>query len=118
MDGGFNAKAVEAMFQIGGKFVWLPTVSFRYERELLGGTGGISCLDEEGCVVPELVDILKLIADADGILATGHISAQEGLAVLQKGKELGIRTLIATHADNPADYYTKEERKLSNREVS
>lgn len=75
-------------------------------------------LDPEGKLKPEVVSVLETVARCGMALATGHISAQEGLAVLQKGKELGIRTLIATHADNPADYYTKEERKLSNWEVS
>lgn len=109
--GGFNAKAVEAMFQIGGKFVWLPTVSSRYERELLGGTGGIYCLDEGGHVAPELVDILKLIADADGILATGHVSYLEKKRVIEKAKEVGVNRIIINHPELYRTRLTLEQQK-------
>lgn len=109
--GGFNPKAVEAMFQIGGKFVWLPTVSSRYERELLGKSGGISCLDENGQVIPELIDILKLIAQADGILATGHVSYEEKKRVIEKAKEVGVNRIIVNHPELYRTRLTVEQQK-------
>lgn len=109
--GGFNVKAVDAMFQVGGKFVWLPTLSSRYERELLGGQGGISCVDEQENVVPKLVDILKLIAEADGILATGHVSYLEKKRVIEKAKEVGVNRIIINHPELYRTRLTIEQQK-------
>ena len=44
------------------------------------------------------------------IVATGHISAEEGLAVVRECAALGVQALV-THADNPADCYTTEQQQ-------
>lgn len=116
--GGLNPYAVENCSKLGGRICWMPTLESRsYQQKKRPdlteqeADSYLYLLDPEGKLKPEVISVLETVARCRMALATGHISAQEGLAVLQKGKELGIQVLIATHADNPADYYTKEERK-------
>ena len=35
------------------------------------------------------------------MLATGHVSAQEGLLILREARRLGVRRMVVTHAMNP-----------------
>ncbi|WP_105326474.1 DUF6282 family protein [Acidaminococcus provencensis] len=97
--GGFNPYAVDAAIHLGGKIVWLPTLSSLNDRESKGKRGGLYCLDTWGHVRAELVEILKLIADADIILATGHIDYTEMVAVVDKAKEVGVKKIIVNHPE-------------------
>lgn len=97
--GGLNPKIVEATLNLGGKIVWLPTLSARHEHEAYGKRDGIYCLDDNDHVVPELVDILKLIADAGAILGTGHVSYKEELNVIRKAKDIGLKNIIVNHPE-------------------
>jgi hypothetical protein len=49
-------------------------------------------------VIPDLRKILKLVAKADIIFATGHVSPKEVLAVVKAAKEEGVRKVLVTHA--------------------
>lgn len=103
--GGFNPYAVESSAKMGAKVVWMPTYSSAnslnlYNRLLkLGIKGeGLSLLGKDGKLVPEVVEILKIIKDYDLVLATGHISSREILALVEKAKQLGVTKIVATHA--------------------
>lgn len=103
--GGLSAIAVESAAKMGAKVLWLPVFSaanskFLVERK----TGisipgeGISILAKDGTLLPELIDILKIVKDYDMVLATGHISAKEILVVAEKARQLGISKIVVTHA--------------------
>jgi len=102
--GGLNPVAVERMIGFTGgygKVVWLPTFDAAHHRSCFGQgkeAGGIRVLDEGGRILPELKKIIQLVAQADIILATGHLSAAESLAVIQAALEVGVRRIIVTHA--------------------
>lgn len=102
--GGLNAHAVEAAAKLGAKVVWMPVFSARNSRALVTRLlgidvkgDGISVLGEDGKIVPEVVDILKIIKAYDMVLATGHISRREILALVDKAKQQGIKKMIVTH---------------------
>lgn len=97
--GGLNPDAVAATLALGGKFVWLPTLSAVNDMSSKGKLGGIMCIDQNGEVVPELVDILEEIAEADAILATGHIYFGEILAVVAKAREVGVKKIVINHPE-------------------
>jgi hypothetical protein len=63
-----------------------------------GDWAGLSLLDAEGELVPEIDEILELIAEHDAVLATGHISPAEILALLPAARERGVSRMLVTHA--------------------
>jgi hypothetical protein len=101
--GGVNPAAVETSLRLGAKIVWLPTLSSRQDfrngiAAQLGIPGpGLTVIDEDsGALLPETLDILDLVDQYDAVLATGHVSAEEHLAV---AKAFGHRgRLLVTHA--------------------
>lgn len=103
--GGLNAHAVEASAKLGGKIVWMPVfcsanskalIASRLGTEIAGD--GISLLDVNGKLAPEVTEILHIIKEYDMVLATGHISAREILTLVDKAKQLGIAKIVVTHA--------------------
>jgi predicted TIM-barrel fold metal-dependent hydrolase len=117
--GGFNPFAVETCAKMGGKIVWMPTMESRsYQQcrhpELSPSElkSYLSVFDENGKLLPAVHDVLDVAKAYDMIVATGHISAKEGIAVLSAAKEHGIEKMVVTHADNDADYYTVDEQKI------
>jgi hypothetical protein len=108
--GGLNPAAVEISLRLGGKFVWLPTVSaaqhvkFHSGKSFLGrgfkhGAGeGIFLLDPGGHLLPVLYDIFDLVAEAGALLCTGHTSFQEVQAAVRAfGPRQGH--FVFTHPD-------------------
>ena len=103
--GGINPAAVEYMTQVTGgygRFVWMPTfdsenaVRFEDARRpfvSVSGTGGE--------LLPAVKDVIALIAKHNLVLATGHSSADEGVALVREGQRQGVRRMVVTHAMNP-----------------
>jgi hypothetical protein len=100
--GGVNPAAVETALRLGGKIVWLPTLTSRQDQ--LNGVGaalgipgpGLTVTAEDGALLPETHDVLDLVAEHDAILATGHITWEEHLAVTLEFARRG--TVLVTHA--------------------
>ena len=100
--GGLNPMAVESTALMGGRVVWMPTFSARADRQHRGLNGGIYVLDEQGRLVPEVYAILELIKSHDMVLATGHLSTEESMALVSEARNLGIRRVVVTHATTMA----------------
>jgi len=102
--GGINPEAVDLMIKFTGgcgKIVWLPTHGSANHKSFFAkkaDAGGIRVIDASGSVVPELRKVLKLIAKADIIFATGHVSGKEILASVKAAKQEGVRKVLVTHA--------------------
>jgi hypothetical protein len=102
--GGCNPVAVETALRDGAAIVWLPTISSRQDVE--NGTAavlglpqtGIEILDEDGGLVAEVRQILELAEQYDAVVATGHTSAREHIALARAFGRRG--TLLVTHAMN------------------
>ena len=116
-NGGINPYAVENCIALGGKFLWMPTLDARtyqlckhpdMKRE--EAEKYLYLLDERGNLLPAVREVLYLAAQADMTVATGHISAEEGKMVAAAAREAGVRKIIITHADNPADFYTDADQ--------
>jgi hypothetical protein len=106
--GGLNTHAVETSIKLGAKEVWMPTFhSARFisnamtipamAKELPKGIKGISILGSNGELLPEVFEILDIIAKNDVILGTGHISKSEGMKLLDAIKSTGIKKVLLTH---------------------
>jgi len=106
--GGLNKFAVECAAKLGAKQVWMPTthaVNYlkyvdhvpMFAKSMPKDIRGISILREDGEFVPELGPILEIIAKNEMILATGHLSPEEGLALISEARKAGINKIVVTH---------------------
>lgn len=98
--GGINPAAVEVTLKLGGKIVWLPTVSavnhLTRQKKSLDGAVEVT---RDGEIVPELHDVFELIKEYDAVLETGHISSEECFVVAKAAREAGVRKIVITHPE-------------------
>jgi hypothetical protein len=98
--GGWNVEAVEAALKMGAAEIWMPTLSAENERAFRGFPGsGMRALDQEGRLLPEIIEIIRLIAKAGAVLGTGHLSPEETCAVIACAREEGVRSILVTHPE-------------------
>jgi hypothetical protein len=102
--GGINPAAVEHMTRVTGgwgRIVWMPTFDaenqVRYSKE---NRRSVS-VSRGGALLPEVTQVISLIAKHNLVLATGHSTAEEGLMLLREGRRQGVEQMIVTHAMNP-----------------
>ena len=99
--GGINPDAVEWMHRVyggRGKVVWLPTFeSDKHVKTLAKPDARGLVVAPGGQVTPEMEAILKIIARENLVLATGHVHPEEIIAVVRRGRELGVKNMLITH---------------------
>jgi hypothetical protein len=99
--GGINPDAVEWMHRTyggRGKVVWLPTFeSDKHVKTLSKPDARGLVVAPGGQVIPEMEAILKIIARENLLLATGHVHPEEIIAVVRRGRELGVKNMLVTH---------------------
>ena len=111
--GGLNPEAVKVAIRMGAKVIWLPTLSAanHIEKTRTHVTGNLGVMSQgfkpqpvcvvgdNGAIVPELAAILDLIAKADIILATGHLSVKEIKTVAAAALAAGVRKVLVNHPE-------------------
>lgn len=116
--GGLNPKAVEAAIKLGAKSIWMPSkdsawtvykVYITKETPWLTSTtpikkveDGISILKgglEGDELLPEVKEIIGMIAAADIILDTSHLSPKESLILASEAKKAGVKKIHLNHAN-------------------
>ena len=110
--GGLNPHAVDVVLKGGGKIVWMPTKSAKnhlahmgadhVERTTRGAllpVEGISPIDRRGAISPEVEEILNLIAEANAILATGHLSVEESKVLVKEARNVGVKKILINHPE-------------------
>jgi len=98
--GGINPEAVVAMAQMGGgrgKVVWLPTVDAVHHRRTFDLPGQGISLGKGDRLLPEVEEVLQIVARQDLVLETGHISPSEAISVIARAEELGVERILVTH---------------------
>jgi microsomal dipeptidase-like Zn-dependent dipeptidase len=99
--GGINPAAVEWMHRMSGgrgKVVWLPTFdSDKHIKTLVNKEGSGLVVAPGGKVTPEMEEVLKIVARENLVLATGHVHADEVVAVTRRARELGVKSILVTH---------------------
>ena len=99
--GGINPHAVEWMHRMSGgrgKVVWLPTFdSDKHVKTLVDKNRSGLVVAPNGQVTAPMEEILKIIARENLVLATGHVHADEVIAVTRRAKELGVKNILVTH---------------------
>ena len=97
--GGLNPAAVEASAAMGARVVWMPTVS----ASPSAGRPGLSLTDDAGVLLPAVHDVIDVVGRSDMVLASGHASLKETLALFRSAAEAGIERMIITHPPMDAD---------------
>jgi len=97
--GGLNPEAVRAAIALGAKEIFMPTQSAAHQRRHDGKVGGITILDEAGRVRDEVRRILDLVAQADVILGTCHLSSEEILILVRTARQAGVRKVLVSHPE-------------------
>ncbi len=111
--GGLNPEAVKVAIRMGAKIIWLPTFSAanhleKIKTKVTGMLGKmahgfkpqpVSVVGVDGTVRAELAEILALVAEANIILATGHLSVPEIKAVVDAAVAAGVRKILVNHPE-------------------
>jgi len=102
--GGVNPSAVERMTRVKGgwgRVVWMPTFDaenqVRYSKE----SRPFVAISRDGALLPEVREVLALIAKHKLTLATGHSSPQEVLLLIREARRAGIESIVVTHGMVP-----------------
>lgn len=113
--GGFNPYAVEAAINLGASVIWFPTQSAASHLRVRGQvykdglTIFTSGLDSTDSIRSDVKDILRQVADANIVLATGHLHADEVMALLPLARDCGVKKMVVTHPENPAVALSAEQ---------
>ena len=120
--GGLNKYTVECAAKLGVKQVWMPTTHAAYylkhvnhvpmfAKSMPKDIQGITILKKDGNLVPEMGPILESIARNGLILATGHLSPAEGLALIPAAKMAGVEKIVVTHPVASFVNYTVDQMR-------
>jgi hypothetical protein len=109
--GGINPHAVDHAVKLGAKIVWMPTLSAANHIEQAMGQGKsfpktakkmldpipLRATDANGEITDATKQVLDLIAEADVILAGGHLDAAEMIKVFAEAKRRGVNRMLVNH---------------------
>jgi hypothetical protein len=104
--GGANPDAVMVAARLGARVVWLPTNSSPAHRAAhaspeLHAHAGVHFREVAVCdgpvVRPEWLEVLDEVAAHDLLLASGHLTMDETVAVFAEARRRGVRRLMVNH---------------------
>ncbi len=99
--GGINPVAVEqlAKFKGGyGRVVWMPTFDAENQVRVSGEKRPFVSVSRNGALLPEVLEVLQIMAREKLVLATGHSSPAEDLLLIREARRAGIDRIVVTHA--------------------
>ena len=112
--GGLNPDAVIKCLGFPRfKYVWMPMADSYYHQLIAfhRKDRGIKYLTDDGKIVPELQDILRIIADHDLVLASGHYAYRETSILMEEAKRLGVKRMEVVHPTLIHSKHTLSEMK-------
>jgi hypothetical protein len=137
--GGLNPLAVEIAAREGARIVWLPTVDavneasardvmptgahvpmwVAIQRELREAgmePAPVAVVDDAGEPLPELVEVLAVVARHGLVLATGHLARDEIFVVVDAALAAGVRDVVVTHPEfTSQDLSIEDQQALAGR---
>ena len=111
--GGLNPEAVLTSYRVGGTHVWLPNKDASFHHKLYGIPGGIDVVDENDCVLPELREVLDLIAEGDMVLSLCHQSVKERFIIIDEAKKAGVKRIEVGHPLHLTAKMTVDQMKIA-----
>lgn len=131
--GGLSPSVLEAALGYDTKVVWMPVLSAKYSKERMKyleehyaefqktkkghptiiNDPPMSIVDDDGKLLPEIPVICKMIAGADVILATGHLSIPETDLLLNEAVKQGVKKIVVTHPEFFREYTLDQMREYA-----
>jgi hypothetical protein len=113
-NGGINPAGVEFMAtQIKGepgRIVWMPAGDTEKEvRQSKNPNAPFVAVSRNGELLPEVKEVISIIAKHGLVVASGHIVPEDALMVFREAKRQGVQHMIATHAFDLAGKMTVEQ---------
>lgn len=117
--GGFNPAAVAAALLMGARIIWMPTQDARLQDD-----AQLPCLHDrvvglarhryaappvDPSSAADLREILRLIAEHDAVLATGHLGVAEIDWLLSEARDAKVRRMLVTHPSWVVPHATEEQ---------
>lgn len=102
--GGINPTAVEHFIRVEGnygKIVYMPTLDS--ENEVRGNPSRpFVSVAKDGKLLPEVLDMIDLLAERDLAMSTGHTSPEEVLLLTEAARERGVDRVLVTNPTFPS----------------
>lgn len=109
--GGINPHAVDHAVKIGARIIWMPTLSAANHLDQILGQGKsfpktakkmldaipLRATDANGVVTDATKQVLDIVAEADVILAGGHLYAAEMIKVFEEAGRRGVKRMLVNH---------------------
>jgi len=110
--GGINPHAVDHAIKLGGKIVWMPTLSaanhinvqasgqaktFPKTSQKMLDPMPLSALDANGKLTDDTKKVIDLVAEADIILAGGHLHVSEQHILFEEAARRGAKKMMVNH---------------------
>jgi hypothetical protein len=130
--GGINPHAVDHAIKLGGKIVWMPTLSAKnHIDELASGKAKtfpktskkmldaepLTALDANGNVSDATKKVMDLIAEADIILAGGHLHVSEQHKLFNEAARRGVKKMMVNHPTYIVGFKDDDIRQLAGQGV-
>ena len=99
--GGVNPAAIERMVLMKGgwgKVVWMPTFDNENQVKASKETRPFVSVSKNGKLLPEVEEVIRLVAKHQLTLETGHSSAEDGLLIVHAARQAGVQHVVVTHA--------------------
>jgi hypothetical protein len=122
--GGLNPSAVESALRAGVDVIFFPTYGAAHHITRWGAGQpptafplpegeytGISIFDANSLTHAECEPILRMIAAHDAVLASGHLSVPETLALLRLANRCGVKRMLVNHVTESVIAMSVEDQK-------
>jgi len=83
-----------------GKLVWMSTFDAENQVKFSKENRPFVSVAKNGQLLPATKDVITAIAKHNLVLATGHVSPEEGLLLVREAKRQGVQRIVITHAMN------------------
>jgi len=115
--GGVNPVAVQQMVDLPGKFgriVRMPTMDSEYTaRRGSNPNRPFVPVAKGGELLPEVKQVIAIIAHEDIALATGHSSPEESLLLIREAKRAGVNRIIVTHPEQGLEMSIDQQKEAA-----
>ncbi|MBI2317532.1 MAG: hypothetical protein HYU75_11145 [Betaproteobacteria bacterium] len=107
MVGGINLRLARRVIAIGGRVVWLPVLESAQHLEHARGLSREEARRQgtyvlaDGRLIPEVVELVKIVADQDVALSLGHLGPEEMMAVAEEIDKVGFKKGFVDHPFDP-----------------
>lgn len=107
--GGLNPAAVDYALKAGAKMIFMPTAhaANHIRSNHRGGKlasnvqlrtpRALTVVDDRGELLPEVLEILDIVAEHDAILSSGHLHVAEIWPLFTEARKRGVTRLVINH---------------------